>query len=141
MNSVILQLASPYVRTLLVFFAFVALLRGHNNPGGGFIGGLLAALAIVFYSFAFDWRQVQKKMKIKPEGYVAMGLAFVLSSFLPSLLKYQALMEGVWISIPMGVFGELELGSPLLFDLGVFTGVIGVTLMFFFTLTNPKQWK
>ena len=138
MNSVILQLASPYVRNLLIFFAFVALLRGHNNPGGGFIGGLLAALSIVFYSFAFNWRQIQKKLTIKPEGYIALGLAFVLSSFLPSLFKSEVLMKGVWISIPMGIFGELELGSPLLFDTGVFMGVIGVTLMFFFTLAYHK---
>lgn len=138
MNSVILQLATPYVRSLLVFFAFVALLRGHNNPGGGFIGGLLAALSIVFYSFAYDWRQIQKKLIIKPKGYIALGLAFVLSSFLPSLFKSEVLMKGVWISIPMGIFGELDLGSPLLFDTGVFMGVIGVTLMFFFTLAYRK---
>lgn len=138
MNSVILQLATPYVRSLLVFFAFVALLRGHNNPGGGFIGGLLAALSIVFYSFAYDWRQIQEKLIIKPKGYIALGLAFVLSSFLPSLFKSEVLMKGVWISIPMGIFGELELGSPLLFDTGVFMGVIGVTLMFFFTLAYRK---
>lgn len=138
MNSVILQLATRYVSSLLVFFAFVALLRGHNNPGGGFIGGLLAALAIVFYSFAFDRRQVQENLKIKPTGYVAIGLAFVLSSLLPSLLKSQVLMKGVWVSIPLGILGELEVGSPLLFDIGVFMAVIGVTLMFFFTLTNRK---
>lgn len=138
MNSVILQLATPYVRSLLIFFAFVALLRGHNNPGGGFIGGLLAALAIVFSSFAFDRRPVQRKLKIKPAGYVAMGLVFLLLSFSPSLLKSQMLMEGVWVTIPMGILGELNVGSPLLFDIGVFMAVIGVTLMFFFTLTNRK---
>lgn len=138
MNSVILQLASPYVRSLLVFFSLVALLRGHNYPGGGFIGGLLAALSIVFYSFALDWRQVQKKLKVKPQGYVALGLTFLLSSFLPSLFHSEVLMTGVWISIPMGILGELELGSPLLFDAGVFMGVIGVTLLFFFTLAYRK---
>ena len=138
MNTVILQLAAPYVRSLLVFFAFVALLRGHNNPGGGFIGGLLAALSIVFYSFAYDWHQIQKKLIIKPKGYIALGLAFVLSSFLPSLFESEALMKGVWINIPMGFFGNIELGSPLLFDTGVFMGVIGVTLMFFFTLVYHK---
>lgn len=138
MNSVILQLATPYVRSLLMFFALVALLRGHNYPGGGFIGGLLAALAIVFYSLAFDRRQVQKNLKIKPEGYVAFGLAFVLLSFLPSLFKSEVLMKGIWVTIPMGLLGELELGSPLLFDVGVFMAVIGVTLKFFFTLTNRK---
>ena len=138
MNSVILQLATPYVRSLLMFFALVALLRGHNYPGGGFIGGLLAALAIVFYSLAFDRRQVQKNLKIKPEGYVAFGLAIVLLSFLPSLFKSEVLMKGIWVTIPMGILGELELGSPLLFDVGVFMAVIGVTLKFFFTLTNRK---
>lgn len=138
MNSVILQLATPYVRSLLIFFAFVALLRGHNNPGGGFIGGLLAALAIVFSSFAFDRRPVQRKLIIKPGGYVAVGLVFLLLSFSPSLLKSQMLMEGVWVTIPMGILGELNVGSPLLFDIGVFMAVIGVTLMFFFTLTNRK---
>jgi len=138
MNSVILQMATPYVRSLLVFFAIVALLRGHNNPGGGFIGGLLAALAIVFYSLAFDRRRVKENLKIKPEGYMAIGLGFVLSSFLPSLFKSQLLMKGIWVSLPMGILGELKLGSPLLFDLGVFMTVIGVTLMFFFTLINNK---
>ncbi len=138
MNSVILQLATPYVRSLLMFFAIVALLRGHNYPGGGFIGGLLAALAIVFYSLAFDKRQVQKNLKIKPEGYIAIGLGFVLLSFLPSLFKSEVLMSGIWVSVPLGLLGEFELGSPLLFDVGVFMAVIGVTLKFFFTLTNRK---
>ncbi|SMO40090.1 multisubunit sodium/proton antiporter, MrpB subunit [Saccharicrinis carchari] len=138
MNSVILQLASPYVRSLLIFFSLIALWRGHNSPGGGFIGGLLAALAIVFYSFAFDRRQIQKKLKIKPEGYVTIGLALILTSILPSLFTSQALMKGIWINIPMGLLGELKLGSPLLFDVGVFMAVIGVTLMLFFILTNRK---
>jgi len=138
MNSVILQLATPYIRSLLIFFALVALLRGHNNPGGGFIGGLLAALSIVFSTFAFNRRKVQKKIKIEPGDYVAIGLAFFLLSFLPSIFKSQLLMKGIWVSIPMGALGQLELGSPLLFDIGVFMAVIGVVLIFFFTLTNSK---
>ena len=69
---------------------------------------------------------------------MAVGLVFLLLSFSPSLLKSQMLMEGVWVTIPMGILGELNVGSPLLFDIGVFMAVIGVTLMFFFTLTNRK---
>lgn len=138
MNSVILQLAAKYVRFLLVFFAFVALLRGHNHPGGGFIGGLLAALAIVYYSFAFDWRSVQNKLFIKPEGYLAGGLLMILLSFLPSIIQVEPLMKGMWVSIGFGLLGQLKLGTPLLFDIGVFMAVIGVTLLFFFTLTKSK---
>lgn len=138
MNSVILQLATPYIRTLLVFFAIVALFRGHNNPGGGFIGGLLAALSIVFYSFAYNWREVRRRLKIKPGVYLAVGLIFILLSFIPSLFNSHVLMEGVWLIVPLGPLGKLELGSPLIFDIGVFSAVIGVTLVFFFTLTNRK---
>ncbi len=138
MNSIILQLAAKYVRFLLIFFAFVALLRGHNYPGGGFIGGLLATLAIVYYSYAFDWRSVQKKLFMKPQGYVAVGLLMILLSFSPSLIQDETLMKGIWVSIPFGLLGQLKLGTPLLFDLGVFMTVIGVTLLFFFTLTKRR---
>lgn len=138
MNSIILQLAAKYVRFLLIFFAFVALLRGHNYPGGGFIGGLLAALAIVYYSLAFDWRSVQKKLFVKPEGYLAVGFLMILLSFLPSVIQEETLMKGIWVSIPFGLLGQLKLGTPLLFDMGVFMAVIGVTLLFFFTLTKSR---
>ncbi len=138
MNSVILQLAAKYIRALLVFFAFVALLRGHNQPGGGFIGGLLAALSIVYYSFAFDRQKIRKQLTIKPEGYIALGLLIILLSFLPSIIQGETLMKGIWISIPLYPLEELKLGTPLLFDIGVFMAVIGITLLFFFTLTKSR---
>jgi multicomponent Na+:H+ antiporter subunit B len=50
-------------------------------------------------------------------------------------------MKGIWIGIPLPVLGELKLGTPFLFDIGVFLAVIGVTLMFFFSLTKTEQWK
>lgn len=141
MNSVILQIAAKYIRLLLVFFAVVALLRGHNHPGGGFIGGLLFALSIVYYGFAFDAFTAKGKLRIQPEGYIAAGLLVILLSVLPGLSKGGQLMKGIWISIPMPVFGELKIGTPFLFDIGVFLAVIGVTLMFFFSLTKNEQWK
>ncbi len=138
MNSVILQIAAKYVRWLLIFFAFLALLRGHNHPGGGFIGGLLVALAIVYYSFAFNLRKVQEKLKIQPEGYIAFGMLMILLSILPSLIKNMTLMTGIWFNIHLPILGEIKLGTPFLFDIGVFLSVIGVTLMLFFSLTRSE---
>lgn len=141
MNSTILQIAAKYIRLLLIFFALLALLRGHNHPGGGFIGGLLVALAIVFYGFAFDSVKAKAKLNFQPEGYIVSGLFVIFLSVLPGLIQSGKLMQGIWISIPLPLLGDLKLGTPFLFDIGVFLAVIGVTLMFFFSLTKNEEWK
>lgn len=139
MNSEILQIAARYLRWILITFAVIALFRGHNNPGGGFIGGLLAGLAIVYRGFAFNAFQVKEELKDRPEKYIAVGLAAILLSFLPSVLLNKTLMTGIWITIPVPFTEGLKLGTPFLFDIGVFFGVIGVTLMFIFSLTQKPQ--
>ena len=136
MNSVILQIASKYLRWILLIFAVLALLRGHNAPGGGFIGGLLAGLAIVFRGFAFTAEKVVSELKPKPTVFIGLGLLLILLSFLPGIVLGKELMTGIWIKIPLPWMEALKLGTPLLFDTGVFFGVIGVTLLFIFSLTN-----
>lgn len=138
MNSVILQIASKYIKALLILFAVIALLRGHNYPGGGFIGGLLAALAVIYDGFAFSIKYVRNKMKIAPHIYIAVGLLFVVLSFIPSLWNGLEFMQGVWLSMNIPLLGELKLGTPFLFDIGVFFTVIGVTFLFFFSLTKVE---
>ena len=138
MNSVILQIASKYLRWILLAFAILALLRGHNAPGGGFIGGLLAGLAIVFRGFAYSIGQVKNELKSRPMIYTGLGLLFILLSFLPGIFSGNELMTGSWVKIPVPMMGDLKLGTPLLFDIGVFFGVIGVTLLFVFSLTKKE---
>lgn len=139
MNSAILQIAARYLKWILFVFAVLALYRGHNHPGGGFIGGLMAGLAIVYRGFAYNSFQIKEELKDRPERYIALGLAIILLSFVPSLIKNVTLMTGIWISIPLPFGEELKLGTPFLFDIGVFFTVIGVTLMFVFSLTQKPQ--
>lgn len=139
MNSTILQIAARYIRWILIVFAVIALYRGHNEPGGGFIGGLMAGLAIVYRGFAFNAFQVKEEMKNRPEKYIALGLAFILVSFLPSVLRSETLMTGAWVTLPLPFMEGIKLGTPFLFDIGVFFGVIGVTLLFVFSLTQKPQ--
>lgn len=139
MNSIILQIAARYLKWILIVFAVLALYRGHNHPGGGFIGGLMAGLAIVYRGFAFNAFQIKEELKDRPERYIALGLSTILLSFVPSLIKNATLMTGIWISVPLPFGEELKLGTPFLFDIGVFFTVIGVTLMFVFSLTQKPQ--
>lgn len=138
MNSVILQIAAKYIKGLLILFAVIALLRGHNYPGGGFIGGLLAALSVIYYGFAHSIKHVRDTLKIKPSTYIAFGLLLVVFSFIPSVINDLDLMKGLWLKLPLPVLGELKLGTPFLFDIGVFFTVIGVTLLFLFSLTKVE---
>ncbi len=138
MNSAILQIAQRYVRFLLLLFAVVALLRGHNHPGGGFIAGLLAGLSMVMKAFAYDIELVARQMKVSPSGFMAAGLTLILLSTLPSLAGGAAFMKGYWVQWDIPLIGALKLGTPLLFDAGVFFGVIGVIRMFFFSLKRAR---
>ncbi|MCB2222029.1 MAG: Na(+)/H(+) antiporter subunit B [Bacteroidetes bacterium] len=134
MNSVILQIAARYVRWMLLIFALVALIRGHNYPGGGFIGGLLAGLALIYDGFAFDHKRISKKRKINPVGYIGVGLLLIFISLLFGILSGDVLMKGIWISLNLPLLGQLKLGTPFIFDIGVFFVVIGITILFFLSL-------
>lgn len=138
MNSSLLQIAQRYVRFLLLLFAVIALVRGHNYPGGGFIAGLLAGLSMVMKGYAYDIELVAKQMKLPSQAFIALGLLLIVISAIPSLLQGASFMKGYWVQLVVPVVGDLKLGSPLLFDTGVFFGVIGVTRMFFFSLNRAQ---
>ncbi len=138
MNSVILQIASKYVRWLLIIFSVIMLIRGHNLPGGGFIGGMLAGLSLAYKGFAYTPGILEKEMKIKPEYIMAFGLLLIFISVWPGILLKTALMEGVWFTIPFPFTEGYKFGTPFLFDIGVYFVVIGVTVLFLFSLTEKK---
>lgn len=138
MNSVILQIASRYLRVLLLFFAVLALLRGHNMPGGGFIGGLLAGLSIIYTSLAYNVKKVKEQLRIPPEVYISIGLVLILISVFIGVVSGKSIMKGVWVSLNLPLVETLKLGTPLLFDTGVFMAVIGVTMVFFINLSLKK---
>ena len=124
MNSLILQIAARYLKVLFLVFALLALFRGHNQPGGGFIGGLLAALSVVYGSLAYTAAQVKDKLKVKPENYIAFGLICILISTIPGIINGNAVMKGVWLKLEIPVLSTLKLGTPLLFDTGVFLSLL-----------------
>jgi len=136
MNSVILQIASKYVRWLLVIFSVIMLLRGHNLPGGGFIGGLLAGLSLAYKGFAYTPSVLEKELKIRPEIIMVFGLLLIFISLWPGMVLEGTLMQGVWFTIPFPFTEGYKFGTPFLFDIGVYFIVIGVTVLFLFSLSD-----
>lgn len=135
MTSSILQTAVRLLMPLLLLFAVFLLLRGHNQPGGGFVGGLVVAASFVLYAIAFGVVAARRALLVQPSTLLGIGLLVALVSGLPGVVGGQPFMTAVWTTVGAGST-VVDVGTPLLFDIGVFLSVIGVVLTIVLTLTE-----
>jgi multicomponent Na+:H+ antiporter subunit B len=135
-NSLILQTTLRLLQPLLLMFSVFLLLVGHNAPGGGFAGGLMLSSVYALHTIAFDVSTARSALKFHPRRLVAVGLLLALGSGVLGLIAGEAFMKSLWFEIPLGEFGEFALGTPLLFDIGVYLVVSGVTLLIVFSLAE-----
>lgn len=135
MKTIILRTASNYLLPVLLVFSIFILLRGHYLPGGGFVGGLIAAIAFVLHSFANGLSETRELLKIHPGYLMPAGLTLAfLSGLLPVVGFDLPFMTGLWMHDPIPVLGTL--GTALFFDIGVYLVVVGVTLTIIFTISE-----
>lgn len=118
MNTLIFRTAAPLIAVVMVLFSLVVLLRGHNDAGGGFIGGLIAASAAAVLGMANGPGAVRRALRIDPITVAAAGLLIAIASGLLALLVGGPFLTGVWL--PLHLFG-----TPGLFDIGVYFVVAG----------------
>lgn len=124
MNTLILRTVAPYFSSLMVLYSIFVLLRGHNLPGGGFIGGLIAASAFAVYGIACGVSPVRRAIYFHPMSIAGFGLFIAVLSGLLSLFAEAPFFTGLW-AFPT-VFGVgLALSTPLIFDIGVYCVVVG----------------
>jgi multicomponent Na+:H+ antiporter subunit B len=137
MNSLILRTATNFILALLLMFAVFVLLRGHYYPGGGFVGGLIAAIAFILHSFANGLKSTRDLIRIHPGFLMPFGLAIcILSAIAPMLIDGSSLMTALWFEQKLPVIGLV--GSALFFDVGVFFVVIGAALTIILTVAETK---
>lgn len=134
MTSIILRSAIRYLVPIIVLFSFFLLLRGHDEPGGGFIGGLLGATAFALYAIAYDVESSRRLIRVELHTLLSAGLLFAAGSGVIGCFWGDAYLTAQWIELTIPSFGPLKLGTPLLFDLGVYLAVVAVTLMIVFSL-------
>ncbi len=136
MNSLVLRTAARFLISLLLVFAIFLFLRGHDEPGGGFVAGLVAAASVVLFSMAFDVPSARRFLRVDPRGLIWLGLLIAVLSGVPSLLMGQPFLTGQWFDVSLGPAGELHVGTPLVFDLGVFLVVVGVAVTLALTMAE-----
>lgn len=133
-RSILLSVAVRYLMPVMLIFSVFLLLRGHNNVGGGFVGGLVASSALMLYGIAISPQALRKLLPTEPHLLVGSGLLLALLSGLISILAGVPFMTGLWLKDPIPVIGKL--GTPLLFDTGVYFLIIGVMLWILLTLAE-----
>jgi multicomponent Na+:H+ antiporter subunit B len=136
MHSLILATAIRLLLPLMLLFSLFLLLRGHNEPGGGFVGGLVVAAAFALYTLAHGEKEGRRMLRVAPLQLVATGLLIALTSGLLPLLAGLPFLTALWSSVPAPVIGHA--GTPLLFDLGVYLLVAGMSLLIIFTLMEEN---
>ncbi|EJZ20683.1 Na(+)/H(+) antiporter subunit B [Rhizobium sp. Pop5] len=124
MNTLIFRTVAPFLTALMLLFSFFVLLRGHNEPGGGFIGGLIAASGLAVYGIARGVSAVRRSLFFHPLSIAGAGLLLSTIAGLLSIFFAVPFMTGLWI-YPKLFGAEVPLSSVLLFDIGVYLVVLG----------------
>jgi len=132
MASVLLSTATKILLPILLLFSIFVLIRGHQEPGGGFVGGLIASMAFALYTISNGIRLARKVFPFSPNVFIIVGLSASLFSGLISLFLGYPAFTGIWGSYEVPIIGPLS--TPLLFDIGVYLVVFGVSTSIIFTL-------
>jgi multicomponent Na+:H+ antiporter subunit B len=139
MRSLILLTVARGILPVSTLFALFLLLRGHNEPGGGFIAGLVAAGAFALYLFAYGPATTRRILMVDPRGMIGVGMLAAALSAVPAAFFGQAFFTAQWWPIPLGPLGELKLSTPLIFDIGVFLVVLGTVMTIVLALARPEE--
>ena len=119
MNSLILRTLAPVITGLMIAVSIFITLRGHNAPGGGFIGGLLAASGVALHALAFGVEAARRMLGLHPLAIAASGLVLAALSGLASALYGVPYMTGLWFDI------GIDVSTVMSFDIGVYLVVVG----------------
>lgn len=132
--AVLVRLWAPVALLISVFF----LLRGHNAPGGGFVGGLVMATAVILQYLVGGTTWAESHTRLHPQYWIGAGLLCAAAAGMLSWLVSQPFLSALGWSFSLPLVGELHLSSVLLFDLGVYMLVIGSTVLILVALAHQS---
>ena len=124
-RPIIIEVAAGPLYLLILAVSVWVLLRGHNEPGGGFIGGLIAVSASILWAIAYGSDAAARRLPLRdPLMLSGCGVVLAAMSGVPALLLGDAYLTHLWATLPL-VFTELKVSTVLIFDLGVYLCVWG----------------
>ena len=136
-----LMVPAVLARLMLPFAVMVALfffLRGHNEPGGGFVAGLVLSVALLLQYIISGTQWVEAHMPLRLRRWIAMGLLTVLATGLASLLWGYPFLTSHTAHWKLPLIGDIHIASAIFFDIGVFFLVVGSTLLILTSIAHQS---
>lgn len=127
MRSMILQKVSMAILPVIALFAIYLLLRGHDEPGGGFIAGLVTAAATVLVALAFGVKWARERLAPIIRPAFALGLLLAALSGMVAMVMGDPFLTHYHTYLPIPGVGEIHLSTTLAFDIGVYLVVVAST--------------
>jgi multicomponent Na+:H+ antiporter subunit B len=127
-RSLLLEVSARFLFPTIIVFSVYLLFAGHNHPGGGFIGGLVAGLAYVLRFVAGGSMELTASMRLRPPTVIGAGISIaVVTALVPAAFGDPVLTSAIW-TLHVPLLGDLKIASSLFLDTGVFLLIVGVVL-------------
>jgi multisubunit Na+/H+ antiporter MnhB subunit len=137
-GSILLDTVIDLVARAVLVFALFLLLSGHNAPGGGFVGGLVAGSALLLRFLASGAEEVEGRVTPSPEALMSTGLALAALTGGWSWLAGEPFLSNSFLNVELPLLGTVKTTSALPFDVGVFLVVFGACLAIVISLGRER---
>jgi multicomponent K+:H+ antiporter subunit A len=132
--AVLVRLLLPMAGLVSAYF----LLRGHNAPGGGFVGGLVSATAVIAQYMVGGTIWVESRLRVHPLVWIGLGLLAAAGAGIVGWWHSMPFLTPQQLAFHLPVLGDVHLSTTLLFDLGVYMLVVGATLLMLVALAHQS---
>jgi len=138
-TDVFLQTATKILAFIIMIYSIYILFAGHHNPGGGFIGGLITASALVLLYIAFDFQSIRDIVPVDFNRLAAIGVIVSVLTGAASFLFDVPFLTQTFDYFDLPALGRTELATAVVFDLGVYMAVIGTTMTIITSISEDQK--
>ncbi|MGZ7445074.1 Na(+)/H(+) antiporter subunit B [Paenibacillus sp. TH7-28] len=137
-NNVILKSVTRVAVVIIFTFSIYLFLNGHHQPGGGFIGGLSTAAAIVLLYLSFGIEKVRENIRVDFKKLAAIGVLIAVGTGMAGAVFGKPFLFQIFGHVDLPIFGDTELASAMIFDTGVALAVIGTAVVIILGISEDR---
>ena len=142
-SPLMLRITASWILPIALVISLYIFLRGHNLPGGGFIAGLITAMALIIQYIALGQDQTEQMLKAKSgrlyEIWIGVGLSIAGLTGLAAWFWGRPFLTSAHIYVNPPIIGEMHLASAALFDVGVYVTVVGAVMLMISVLGDSRH--
>ncbi|MEK5382780.1 Na(+)/H(+) antiporter subunit B [Niallia sp. FSL W8-0635] len=137
-NDIIIRSVTKVAVVIILTFAINLFVSGHHFPGGGFIGGLTFAAAIILLFLTFDIETVRKNIPVDFKVLAGVGVLIAVLTGVGGMAFGESFLTQAFGYFELPIFGKTELATAVIFDIGVALAVIGTAITIIMTIGDDR---